>query len=368
MAIKFNKGEASEYLMRLVTEVRDDATSTEWIEYISELSKLCDEGNASTHIAFIGVELLAKSLDPDVDLYFIKPTKAPQDKEAHSYSARSLCHGVLVPLATEYDIDLGVSGAEPLNNQPYFRMNFLDDGTAVHTSSRKAWDYMLELIRRLETMDQSQAEAALRAFISVRKNSSTEYVDVAVTDSLYSIQLVDAIEKLIAAKSENGKRAQAAAAGVMDAVYGENRVDTGSGKINDPSRKRPGDVCILSPDLKGTYEKTFEVKDKPVNEADIMRFIRNGMSNYTVSDFGYLALSQNQLLLDEDKIITWAEQRGACVSIFYNWRQLIMSAVFWSTSPSEGFIKEMAARIDARLREIEASPEAVELWGELVGV
>ena len=47
-------------------------------------------------------------------------------------SADSGCHSVLVPAAAELGISLGVTGREPLNNQPYFRMTRLGDNQPVH--------------------------------------------------------------------------------------------------------------------------------------------------------------------------------------------------------------------------------------------
>jgi hypothetical protein len=63
---------------------------------------------------------LPKSVNRKADLYAIKPTHAADNENA--FSARTLCHSVIVPVAAELGISLGVTGREPLNNQPYFRM------------------------------------------------------------------------------------------------------------------------------------------------------------------------------------------------------------------------------------------------------
>ena len=54
-----------------------------------------------------------------------------------------------MPVAAELGISLGVTGREPLNNQPYFRMTRLGDETPVHGRGRAAFDYMLELVGEL---------------------------------------------------------------------------------------------------------------------------------------------------------------------------------------------------------------------------
>ena len=50
------------------------------------------------------------------------------------------------------------------------------------------------------------------------------------------------IQALVEDASENGRRAQAVVAGLMDAFAGAERVE--SGRVNDPSRRHPGDVCV----------------------------------------------------------------------------------------------------------------------------
>jgi hypothetical protein len=63
--------------------------------------------------------MLAKSVNHEADLFAIKPDHAPDNPLA--FSARTLCHGIIVPLSAELGISIGVTGREPLNNQPYFR-------------------------------------------------------------------------------------------------------------------------------------------------------------------------------------------------------------------------------------------------------
>ena len=70
--------------------------------------------------------------------------------------------------------------------------------------------------------------------------------------------------------SEGGKRAQAIVAGLLDVFAGTDRVE--SGRINDPSRKYPGDVCIKSAAEEGEWDKAFEVRDKPVAASDVQIF------------------------------------------------------------------------------------------------
>jgi hypothetical protein len=68
---------------------------------------------------------------------------------ANAYSARTLCHTVLVPLAAELGFNIGVTGREPLNNKPYLRMTRLGDDTPVHQGGRAPFLFMLELVEEL---------------------------------------------------------------------------------------------------------------------------------------------------------------------------------------------------------------------------
>jgi hypothetical protein len=69
---------------------------------------------------------------------------------------------------------------------------------------------------------------------------------------------------------EGGRRAQAVVAEHLDVFAGPERVE--SGRINDPSRKYPGDVCVQSAYDPDVWEKAIEVRDKPVATADVQIF------------------------------------------------------------------------------------------------
>lgn len=137
-----------------------------WRQMIDMFSKLAEKGPA-THVAFFAAAVLAKAVDHRVDPRALRPSK----ENPRSYNARQLCQKVLAPLAVELEFSLGVSGSDPLANQPYFRMLRLGDGTPIHSSGRPTFDYMLTLVEQLEVMtDERPAREALRAFIAVRRH------------------------------------------------------------------------------------------------------------------------------------------------------------------------------------------------------
>ena len=215
--------------------------------------------------------MLAKAMDRRVDLFAIKPEHARDNPNA--FSARTLCHTVLVPLSAELGISIGVTGREPLNNQPYFRMTRLGDDTPVHAGGRAAFTFMLELVKELQKLEtEDEARAALRAFIAVRRRYQPRYLTREGEAKITPEQLIAAIKAFVGENSEGGKRAQAVAAGLMDVFAGVERVE--SGRVNDPSRKHPGDVCVHATTDPDQWEKAIEVRDKPVAASDVQIFAR----------------------------------------------------------------------------------------------
>lgn len=335
---------------------RSTTISPDWREKIERLSQLCEEGVSKTHIAFLGTSILARVVEPAADLIHIKPRLAPDNPRA--YSARSLCHNVLVPVSAELNFDIGVTGREPLNNQPYFRMAYLGDDTPVHVGGRAAFDYMVELVEELKSATGLEATEALAAFIDVRRGYAPRYVKYNPND-VSAKKLIATARSFVEQNSEGGKRAQAVTAGLIDVFAGTDNVL--SGRINDPSRKFPGDVCVTSAD--GTWEKAFEVRDKPVSRSDILVFARK-CAALKVREAAVLMVARSQALIEIDE---WAERQGIGLTLFYSWNDLARQCFFWSQKPTPDAAVEAAARIHDRLIEVEASPDSVKLWSSLIG-
>ena len=331
----------------------------EWIRHIEELSKLCAApGGANTHIAFIGTAMLAKAVDSEVDLYAIKPRHAPGN--AHAYSARTLCHSVLVPLSAAHGVSIGVSGREPLNNQPYFRMNSLGDDTPVHGKARVAFDYMLGLVAQLQKGTSQEAADALRAYIAVRRKFQTVYQAAVGSVTVTAATLAQAIDVFVQTKSEGGRRAQAAVAGLFDVFAEPARVE--SGRINDPSQYYPGDVAVK--DGNGGWEKAVEVRDKPVTESDVLIFARKCLET-GIRECAVVLASSGQPQLDDDAIAAWAARTGIGITLFYGWPMLVDQVLFWAAPARVDGVSAAVANIEQRLIEVEASTEAVSLWHSL---
>jgi hypothetical protein len=329
-----------------------------WVEKVEQLSALCTDGGASTHIAFLGTAMLAKAVDESVDLYAIKPTHAKGNLNA--YSARTLCHSVLVPLSAEYGVNLGVNGREPLNNQPYFRMKSLNDETPVHERSRPTFEYLIEIIEALRVGTSQDAKEALRAYIAVRRGHQIVYQAAVGKLTVTAATLASAIAMLVQERSEGGRRAQAVVAGLFDVFAGVDRVE--SGLINDPSRHYPGDVAVRS--TEGNWEKAIEVRDKPVSESDIYIFGRKCLET-GVREAAILLAATSQKRLNDEAIAKWSSSTGLGMTVFYGWPMFVDQALFWSESAKVDAVAAAVKFIEDRLIGVEASSEAVTRWHTL---
>lgn len=332
-----------------------------WAAKVERVSKMCEAGAPETHVAFLGTSMLARAVSATADLFHIKPTLYKDKPDA--YSARTLSEKVLVPLSAELVFSIGVSGKQPLNNQPYFRMSYLGDTTPVHGSGREVFDYMMELIHELTAATPATARKALRAFVAVRRNYQRTYDDAGDGSDLSPYQLLEAVRRLVGANSEGGRRAQAVAAGLLDVVYGEDRVE--SGRINDPSRHYPGDVVILAPGEGTGWEKSFEVRDKPVPFSDIAIFGRTCVER-GVREAAMLMVSNSQPFVDADTVREWSEEYGLSMTLFHGWEQFIDQCLFWAALSKPDAAKLAVATIRERLIAAEASSGAVTQWDGLV--
>lgn len=358
VSLKINRQAATE-LVR--AEAKGGTLDPAWVDKFEHFSQLCEAGVSKTHIAFLGTAILAKAMNASADLCAIKPDHA--EGNANSFSARTLCHGVLVPIAAEIGISLGVSGREPLNNQPYFRMTRLDDGTPVHPGGRAAFDYMLALINELQALPHEiAARRVLRAFIAVRRRYLRTYADFEGGGQVTPSQLKESIKRFVGDNAEGGRRAQAVVAGLMDVFAGTIRVE--SGRINDPSRKYPGDVCIRSASDSTLWEKAFEVRDKPVSVSDAQIFGKK-CAEMGLREAAIVMASNNQPVLDIEQLNQWASRLGIGMTMFYGWDEFVEQALFWAAVPKAIAATHAAEFIYERLVTVEVSPAAVDFWKSL---
>lgn len=328
-----------------------------WAYDIQRFSDLCEEFG-KTQIAFLGTSLLAKAVLPNPDLFAIKSKLGAKN----AYSARSLCHSVLAPWAVKARLNLGATGPEPLNNQPFFRMHRLDDDTPIHAGAEIAMQELRALVKRVQKGDGVAARKALRAFIAVRLKRQRVHAAIKSTGVATADGLADAIKTLTREDSENGKRAQAAVAGLLDLLASPERV--ACRRVNDPSRVAPGDVRVLAED--GSVEIAMEVRDKRVTVPHAIAFIENAFER-GASSCALVAVAANQDPLVAVEVLEWCTEHNRDVAIFMDWHALVRQALFWSKSLHPSGVAEAAKTIWGRLIALEVRPTTTKRWSELVG-
>ena len=330
-----------------------------WARPIEELSEAAT-ATSLTHIAFLGTAILAKCVDPTIDVFAVKKSAGPK-----SYSARGFCHGVLVPNAPELDISLGVSGREPLNNQPYFRIERLTREAPVRSTARGVLNLLCDVLDRLQAASEEQARQAMRAFIDVRRRFGTRYSRSIADRLTISVpDLITAIVTLVDTGSEGGRVAQAVVAGLMDVFAGEDRVD--ARRVNDPSRTIPADVNVRRKEETG-WERAFEVRDKPVTREDLYLLVgKCVLAEVDEAVMVAIAPSPPIALLAEAR--AWAAERGVAVTVYSDWNSLVQQALHWAPLATLVGASRLPSRIEQRLIEAEASAEALALWNTLVSV
>lgn len=196
----------------------------------------------------------------------------------------------------------------------------------------------------------------------MRRKHQPRYVDFEDAGGISQESLTKAIVALVTADSEGGKIAQAVVAGLLDVFAGPLRVE--SGRINDPSRKYPGDVCVRSTADADVWEKAFEVRDKPVAVSDVQIFGKKCI-DMGVREGAVVMVSDRQSSMNRKELASWAESFGLGLSIFQGWDTIIDQALFWGEKPKVVAAADAVKFIHARLLLVEASPAAVELWQRL---
>jgi hypothetical protein len=147
----------------------------------------------------------------------------------------------------------------------------------------------------------------------------------------------------------------------MDVFAGVDLVE--SGRINDPSRKYPGDVCIRSVDDE-EWEKSFEVRDKPVAASDVHIFANKCIS-MGVREAAVVMVAEGQEILNAEALSASAAARGMGLTLFHGWDSIVEQALFWADLPKVDGAKAAVTFIRDRLQGVEASAEAVTLWDKL---
>ncbi|MFC1678645.1 restriction endonuclease, SacI family [Elusimicrobiota bacterium] len=326
-----------------------------WDRLVKDLAIKCEEGS-KTCIAALGTAIVAKAVDLNVDAFSLQASDGKR-----GYSARAIAQHVLAANAIELNLNIGVEGREPLNNQPFFAKARITSKLPVKKNGLPAFGVLLKGLERLEKCrSKSAVRAVLRSFIKARTvHRRRVAIPRNAGDTLTTITLCKLISRFVRLDAENGKRAQAVTAGVLDAVCGEERVLVA--KIHDPDRRFPCDVGILADKDDKTASVVLEVRDKIVVDSDIFHAVMKAL-RADVMRVGILAVAKGQTRLDADRLGAWAEEQGAILRIWTSWEEMIRESLFWGTSTHEMLPGLAFRRILRRAENLEVSPAGLQWW------
>ncbi|WP_456622179.1 MULTISPECIES: restriction endonuclease, SacI family [unclassified Bradyrhizobium] len=350
-----DKKRAKELLLEEAARASSGYIDRTWqaeAEALSELAK-----RYRTHVAAVATATLAKCVDQKVDVFSLKASSGE-----FGYSARSLAKEVLAPMAREIGVNWGATGPEPLNNVPYVGKVRISRDWPVKGGAVAALNKVCDILDRLQAVkDETQARAALRAFIFVRRQHGKQYS--AMVDATLDVaidQLCEAVQHYVAENSEGGFRAQAVVAALMDLMVGADRTSTK--RINDPSRTVPGDVVVTRVDMSG-IERVLEVRDKVVKHDDLL-ILATRAAEKGVSDAIMVAVAGGQPDIRFNEAQAWAAQKGVALTLFQDWTTLIRQVLLWSSTPTLEGARQFPQIMYERLIAMEASEEAVETWAK----
>jgi len=336
-----------------------DALTQEWYDKVTELGELCPYRKSSTFVAALGVAILAKSVNTAVDVYSI----LDRDGRENSYSARSLADGVWAKERAYIGVDLGANGANPLNNTPFVGRARIDAIENVRNKDGQA--HLFTCLDQLALLsDTPSARAALRGFIAARKITSNTAFSVGENAGDYFVNhtLSQAITQFVATDSEEGRRAQAASAGLLSLAFGRDHIDVGH--INDPDRHFPLDITVYSDQAAKQVRFSAEVKDKKVSGSDILSSVEKALQ-FDLSNIIYIAVNQPTDNRIFDKECIRARDLGCRVIMYFTWAEvctmcLSITTVDGPTAPGEAY-----RLIGALLVELGVSQDGIDQWTQL---
>jgi len=161
-SIRIDRDQALQVLREEAANAHKSGPDPEWEALLSDFQAAT--AHFKTYVAILATALLARSTDVRANPYALKVG----DGAAGSYAPRSLATHVLVPEAGVLGIDLGVTGAEPHNNQPFWRFTSVsrDIGAVIKPGARPALDALIACLARLAACsDEEEARVGLRSLL-----------------------------------------------------------------------------------------------------------------------------------------------------------------------------------------------------------
>ncbi|GAA2112078.1 restriction endonuclease, SacI family [Streptomyces synnematoformans] len=323
----------------------------------THLARILREAEASrTFTPALCTALLARACDQSVD-----PLSIKSGFSTRTYSLRSLCHEVLVPLSVELNFDLRATGREPVNNQPFFRYDHFSEISKVRDSARP---YLVRLEAALQEVDDlnytcSDALSALAATIRVCVIAADKKQRSVAGSSLVESSLIVQTEDFVNSGEDIPRKLQACVAAGLDMVYGNVK----SRRLNDPSRDVPGDVHVFMSD---GIQLAVEVRGKSVSAQELEQFVRS-VANVDIPRASLVVDAANHKRISNEDLLALSLERkyGRLVKINESVSSFLRDAFAWSSRSAVEILLEFPDAMYKRMSEIEVRQSELDLWADL---
>lgn len=362
MPITLSKTRAFATLRRSLDIARSDAPlPVEWIAHARAIYKL----DGMTWTPAYGTILLAKAVDERVDVLSLKANTTPPSP--YAYSARGLCHEVLVPAAIEHGFSIRNTGREPLNNSPFLSASRIEE-IELRAKNQEDFRFFRGVVERVSTLSASDAAEALAAFLREAIAVAGIATSVKVkADGLDARGVENAVCDFLRPDAQDRpRRLQAFAAACLDLSF----TDVRSRRLNDPSRDFPGDVHVV---MNGAITLAFEVRGKSVTVSDLASFARA----CDVAGVGRAVMFVDAPISGADAqradLLKYATVPNELLpatqmSVMPGASQLLAASLLWANTSLEEAIMAFSTHFLERLREIGVKLPTLEEWSRAVAV
>lgn len=353
MPIKINYDAAQQVLLEALELARSDARlPVIWKSHSRAVFGL----EAKTWTPAFATMLLAKATDDGIDTMSLKV----EPSNPSSYSARGLCHKILVPAAVEHNFSIRNTGREPLNNQPFFRYDRIDEIDRVRNPEDR--EYFFDVAEQVNALATDEALKALAAFLheAIAVNAEAQGVTVK-TDGLTASGARIAVQDFLRADAlDRPHRLQAFAAACLELLYDEVKTR----RLNDPSRDFPGDVHAM---MEGATAVAVEVRGKAVNASDLATFAKE-CERAGVRRAVMFVDSPDQKDLDAEQVMAAGGISTTQVAVYTSAARLLANVFIWAKEPLDDTIESFSEGFLDQLRHIEVTVPTLQEWTRAVAI
>ncbi len=353
MPISIDYQDAERVLLSALNVARSSGTlPVEWLSHTRAVFGL----KSKTWTPALATLLLAKAVDEDADTLSLKA----EPSHPYAYSARSLCHTVLVPAAVTHGFSIRNTGREPLNNQPFFRYDRIDKIERVQRPADL--QLFVAIAKQANVLTRNEARDALAAFLREALSVAAAARSVTVkSDGLSADGLRIAVKDFLRYDADDRpQRLQAFAAACLDLIY----EDVQTRRLNDPSRDSPGDVQVT---IAKVTSLAVEVRGKVVTPTELAGFV-SACEEAGVSRAIIFVDAQNQFDLSPHVAVQAHIQSAVHVAVYSSASQLLAETLLWSQLVLTEAVQTFATSFLVRLRAIEATTQTLHEWSRAVAV